>query len=169
MHLFEKTIVLDPQTVKQLQYWLTDNSDTSERLGVDATFVRTAKFEDGFELDIKCCGCDDDVAWTEAVLFYSNGQEACHTDVSDEYLGDWEIEWGGAVYRVHVMQKEYEQSTAAVQRKVCMLCDWARPEPQYLRLYCRKKQAIVDSEDSCPNWRDEWPKPDPQSTKEPDK
>lgn len=51
-------------------------------------------------------------------------------------------------------------------RRVCMLCDWARPEPLHLRLYCRKKQAIVDPEDSCPNWRDEWPKPDTQSTKE---
>lgn len=45
-------------------------------------------------------------------------------------------------------------------RKICMLCDWARPEPRYLRLYCWKKQAIVASEDSCPDWRDEWPKPD---------
>lgn len=51
-------------------------------------------------------------------------------------------------------------------RKVCMLCDWARPEPQHLRLYCYKKQAIVASEDSCPDWRDEWPKPGTQATKE---
>lgn len=55
--------------------------------------------------------------------------------------------------------------TAAAPRKICMLCDWARPEPQHLRLYCRKKQAIVDSEDSCPAWRDEWPKPDAQKPK----
>ena len=58
--------------------------------------------------------------------------------------------------------------TATAPRKICMLCDWARPEPRYLRLYCWKKQAIVDSEDSCPAWRDEWPKPDTKQ-KEPPK
>ena len=105
MHLYERTITIDDREAECLNYWLTDNSDTSERLNEDDTIVKTAKFEDGMEMDIKCCGTQDDVAWTEAVLFYDNGQEACHTEVSDEYLGDWEIEWGGNVYRVHVVKE----------------------------------------------------------------
>ena len=114
MKILEQTIEVDEATVERLNYWLTDNSDTSDRLNEDDTFIKTAKFEDGMEMDIKCCGVQfDDIydnpasntAWTEAVLFYDSGQEVCHTDVCDEYLGDWEIEWGGAVYRVHVVQK----------------------------------------------------------------
>ena len=105
MHLYERTITIDDREAACLNYWLTDNSDTSERLNEDDTIVKTAKFEDGMEMDIKCCGTQDDVAWTEAVLFYDNGEEACHTEVSDEYLGDWEIEWGGNVYRVHVVKE----------------------------------------------------------------
>ena len=106
MHLYERTITIDDREAECLNYWLTDNSDTSERLDEDDTIVKTAKFEDGMEMDIKCCGTQDDVAWTEAVLFYDNGQEACHTEVSDEYFGDWELEWGGNVYRVHVVLKD---------------------------------------------------------------
>lgn len=114
MKLYECTITIDDREAEYLNYWLTDNSDTSKRLGEDDTIIKTAKFEDGMEMDIKCCGVQfDDVhdnpasntAWTEAVLFYDNGEEACHTEVSDEYLGDWEIEWGGNVYRVHVVKE----------------------------------------------------------------
>lgn len=114
MHLYECTITIDDREAECLNYWLTDNSDASKRLNEDDTIIKTAKFEDGMEMDIKCCGvqfddaCDNpasNTAWTEAVLFYANGEEACHTEVSDEYLGDWEIEWGGNVYRVHVVKE----------------------------------------------------------------
>lgn len=106
MKLYEETIVVSKDQAERLNYWINCNADSSERLNEDDTFVRTAKFEDGFEMDIKCCGTQDDVAWAEAVLFYENGQEACCTEVRDEYLGDWEIEWGGNVYRVHVVMED---------------------------------------------------------------
>lgn len=105
MHLYERTITINEQEAECLNYWLTDNSGTSERLNEDDTFVRTAKFEDGFEMDIKCCGTQDDVAWAEAVLFHENGHEACCGEVRDDYLGTWEFEWGGNVYRVHVVKE----------------------------------------------------------------
>ena len=105
MKLYEKTIVISKDQAERLNYWLNCNADSSERLNEDDTFVRTAKFKDGFEMDIKCCGTQNDVAWTEAVLF-NDGCEMCHTDVCDEYLGTWEIEWGGNVYRVYVTQED---------------------------------------------------------------
>ena len=105
MYLFEQTVKIDDEDLKNLTYWLTDNTDSTDRLNERETYVRTVKFADGFQMDVKCCGTREGTAWTEAVLFYDNGQEACHTEVSDEYLGDWEIEWGGAVYRVHVIHE----------------------------------------------------------------
>lgn len=114
MHLFEQTVKIDDEDLKNLTYWLTDNSDTSERLNEDDTFVKTAKFEDGMEMDIKCCGVQlDDVyndpasntAWTEAILSDSKGSVCRWTDASDEYLGDWEILWEGNLYRVRVVRE----------------------------------------------------------------
>lgn len=106
MSLYEQTIKIDFETAKKLNYWLKNNgifftNYSYERLNEDETFVKTAKFEDGFEMDIKCCGSDEE-AWTEAVLF-DNGIQCCFSDVSDEFLGEWELEFDGNVYLVHVI------------------------------------------------------------------
>lgn len=76
-------------------------------LGEDVAIVYTAVFDNGFEMDIKCCGVqyDEDeesnTAWTEAVLF-QNGKEICCTEPSDEYLGEWILEFENDEYVVTV-------------------------------------------------------------------
>ena len=102
--VYEQTIELDTNIIKMLDYWLTDNSDKANRLTEDETYTETAQFPDCIEMDIKCCGTRDGAAWTEAVLF-REGCELCHTDVNDEFLGDWWLEWNGDVYRVHVVKE----------------------------------------------------------------
>lgn len=37
--------------------------------GEDNTIIHTVLFPDGKFMDIKCCGCQDESSWTEAVLF----------------------------------------------------------------------------------------------------
>lgn len=37
--------------------------------GEDNTIIHTVSFPDGKFMDIKCCGCQDESSWTEAVLF----------------------------------------------------------------------------------------------------
>ena len=77
------------------------------KLGEDIAIVKTATFDNGVEMDIKCCGVqyneDDEsnTAWTEAVLF-KNGSELCFTEPSDEYLGEWILEYNGDEYVVFV-------------------------------------------------------------------
>ena len=102
--VYEQTIYLDADTVKTMNYWLTDNTDTSYRLGEDDAYYVTADFKNGIEMDIKCCGTDEGPAWTEAVLF-QNGSEVCCTDVSDEMLGDWSLEFENDVYIVHIKEE----------------------------------------------------------------
>lgn len=104
MKILEQTIEVDEATAERLNYWLTDNSDTSERLYEDMTLTKTAHFPDGIDMDIKCCGSRDETAWTEAVLF-DEGYQCCFSDPSDEFLGDWELDWNGTLYRVHVILK----------------------------------------------------------------
>lgn len=104
MKILEQTIEVDEATAERLSYWLTDNSDTSERLNEDMTLTKTAHFPDGIDMDIKCCGTRDETAWTEAVLF-DEGYQCCFSDPSDEFFGDWELDWNDTLYRVHVVLK----------------------------------------------------------------
>ena len=71
----------------------------------DDTLIWTASFEDGFEMDIKLCGADEEVAWTEAVLF-KDGSELVCTDCADEILGEWELEYNNVTYIAYVIEDE---------------------------------------------------------------
>lgn len=101
---YEKTLMLDEYDVKRISDWL----DNSDHLGEDDTFARTVQFPDGRQMDIKCCGVqdEDEGAWTEAVLFEPGGQEICCTDAEDTFLGTWEIKTGGMTYRVKVLSEK---------------------------------------------------------------
>ena len=61
--------------------------------GEDYTISNTVVFQDGMQMDIKCCGAKDECSWTEAVLFDKNGCEVCCSEVSDRYNGTWELEY----------------------------------------------------------------------------
>ena len=71
----------------------------------DDTLIWTASFGDGFEMDIKLCGADEEVAWTEAVLF-KDGSELVCTDCVDEILGEWELEYNNVTYIAYVIEDE---------------------------------------------------------------
>lgn len=75
--------------------------------GEDLAITKTAVFNSGYEMDIKCCGVQyeegaDNCAWTEAVLFH-NGSEVCYTEPSDEFVGEWELTDGDNIYIVNVV------------------------------------------------------------------
>ena len=70
----------------------------------DDTLVWSASFGNGFEMDIKLCGADEYVAWTEAVLF-KNGFEVGCTDCMDEILGAWEIDYDDVAYITNVIEE----------------------------------------------------------------
>lgn len=76
------------------------------QMGEDDTYTETVTFSNGYQMDIKCCGTQDDVGWTEAVLFNEHGAQIAYTDPSDEYDGEWELEDDeGNQYRVDVVQQ----------------------------------------------------------------
>lgn len=75
------------------------NSETM--MSEDDTFSKTADFGNGIEMDIKLCGAREEKPWTEAVLF-CNGSEVCHSDVCEEFEGEWELEYNGNIYVVNV-------------------------------------------------------------------
>lgn len=76
----------------------------------DNTIVYTAVFPDGKEMDIKCCGSQDEASWTEAVLFDEHGGQLCFTDPDEDYEGTWELEYEGTRYVAIVQPEEKEES-----------------------------------------------------------
>lgn len=114
---YEQTITISPKVAERIEYWLSDNSD--DRLTEDDTYTETASFPDGMEVDVKCCGSDEDTAWTEAILFH-NGYEVTFTEPEDEYFGDWELEddSAGNTYVVHVVKGVSESQKSAKGKKL---------------------------------------------------
>ena len=70
----------------------------------DDPLIWSASFGNGFEMDIKLCGADEEVAWTEAVLFKDGFEIGC-TDCMDEILGMWEIDYNDVAYITNVIEE----------------------------------------------------------------
>lgn len=92
----------------QINYYLSSiPKSENDCFGEDNSFVKTVKFKDGMEMDIKLCGVqyeglDNDFPWTEAVLFDHNDTEICHTEPEDEFFGEWHLETKEGSYIANV-------------------------------------------------------------------
>ena len=107
----EKKLILSHEEAEIINHYLHDEpKNQSECLGEDETIIHTVVFDNGIEMDIKCCGVqfeegESNLAWTEAVLF-KGGSQVCCTEVSDEYFGEWMLEYNGDEYVVKVWKAE---------------------------------------------------------------
>lgn len=105
---YERIIKIGKREAEQINKHLhVEPTCEDECLGENGAIVNTAIFDNGIEMDIKCCGVqynedeESNTAWTEAVLFL-NGSEICCTEPSDEYLGEWILEYDDDEYVVIV-------------------------------------------------------------------
>lgn len=105
---YERTISIPKETAAQINKHLhVEPSCPEECLGEDIAITYTAIFDRGIEMDVKCCGVryrddnESNTAWTEAVLF-NDGKEISCTEPSDEYFGEWVMEYDGDEYAVFV-------------------------------------------------------------------
>lgn len=110
--IFEKTITVPADTAKLIDRYIGVNPTSEDDcLSIDETIRYTADFDNGVEVDVKCCGVDYDdgpdainTAWTEAVLF-ENGYEQDNIFGEDEFFCDWEFEYDENEYIVHVIRE----------------------------------------------------------------
>lgn len=100
--VLEETIYVSKPYAERIKKYLRG----AEVQGDGSSLSKTAKFSDGFEMDIRCCGGKDD-SWTEAILYDDTGREVAVTEPCDGFTGCWELkdEDTNTVYRVHVMTK----------------------------------------------------------------
>lgn len=100
--VLEETIYVNKPYAERIKKYLRG----AEVQGDGSSLSKTAKFSDGFEMDIRCCGGKDD-SWTEAILYDNTGKEVVATEPCDGFTGCWELkdEDTNTVYRAHVMTK----------------------------------------------------------------
>ena len=73
--------------------------------GMDGLISITAKFADGFSMDIRCCGTEVD-SFTEAILYDNNGKQVAFTEPCDTFAGFWEMkdDITGKIYQVDIIE-----------------------------------------------------------------
>lgn len=98
---YRSTLYLSDAAWKTIEGFLNAKSE-DEYQGEDNTISYTVRFPDGKEMDVKCCGCQEEPSWTEAVLFDEKGCQLTYTDVWDEFIGTWELTYKDAIYIVEV-------------------------------------------------------------------
>jgi hypothetical protein len=100
----------------------------------DDTFIETANFGNGFEMDVKCCGTQEGPAWTEAVLF-KNGSEVCCSEPDEDFFGDWTLECDEDTFITHVIASGEDETPKNTERPLVAMAtppvphDDINPEP----------------------------------------
>lgn len=96
----EETLYISESSSKEIEKYLRGE----EVQGYGSTLSETAKFSDGYSMDIRCCG-DEDNSWTEAILYDNTGAQVAITEAYETFIGYWELddETTGKTYRVNVV------------------------------------------------------------------
>lgn len=122
----EQVIHISEYDTKSINHWLSKNNGINH-LGEDDTFIETANFGNGFEMDVKCCGTQDGPAWTEAVLF-KNGSEVCCSEPDEDFFGDWALECDGDTFITHVIAYGEDEAPKNTERPLVAMA--TPPVPQ---------------------------------------
>ena len=109
---YKAKVVIPRSLMEMVESYLSAASE-DEYQGEDNTITVTLKTPDGYEIDLKCCGCRDAASWTEAVLFLFGSEECC-TEPEGEFDGEWELESLTASYELNVVKSETEEDAITV-------------------------------------------------------
>ena len=103
-------LYLPSDEISRLEGYLNADSE-GQYQGMDSAETHSVKFPDGFVMDIKVCGCDDEASWSEAVMLAPTPTGAlCEigcTEPGETILSDWEFTVGNRLYRVIVEEDGY--------------------------------------------------------------
>ena len=102
--ILEETLYISESSSKKLEKYLYGE----EIQGFGSSLSETAKFSDGYSMDIRCCG-DENTSWTEAILYDNTGVQVAITEAYETFIGYWELddETTGKTYRVNVLTKPH--------------------------------------------------------------
>lgn len=115
--IYNQTFRLPKDLIDQVTHYLSlpRGLDDDAYQGEDNTIIlATAHFPNGYEMDIKCCGCDEESSWAEAVLFNEHGMELCCSECEQYVLGRWELEYDDVHYQVTI-EEEITMTNARIK------------------------------------------------------
>ena len=105
---YRKTIKISKAKAEHINKLLTvQPKSESECFGENEMHSEDVTFSNGIRMCIDLCGVQyeengDNTAWTQAVLYDSNGIELTFTEPAFDYLGEWTIPYEGDNYTVVV-------------------------------------------------------------------
>ena len=105
---YTKTIVVDMSLAEKIRKYLSEEpSDRESCQNEEDTISLTASFDNGVEIDVKCCGVkyiegESNMSWSEAVLF-DNYVEQMYTEPDCEFFGEWMFVYKKNIYIVNVV------------------------------------------------------------------
>ena len=100
---FEEKLSVPKNVLDRINRYLALPSGLNEdEYQGDHTITYTVEFANGYQADVKCCGCRDESSWTEMVLFNKDGAELTCTEPKEEFAGTWELTYDGVTYVVVV-------------------------------------------------------------------
>lgn len=106
---YTKTLIVDKSAAAYIKRSLDwkDGDPEDFHLGEMESITQTVDFDDGRQMDIKCCGTrsGEGSAWTEAVLFSENGAQLAVSECSDKFFCEWELCYNGVSYCVNVVEE----------------------------------------------------------------
>lgn len=142
----EKITILQDD-LDEINKFLSWKKGSNERyhLNEGETVFFTAHFDDGRIMDIKCCGCKDECAYTEAVLFEratgDGYSEIACTDCLDKILGKWEIEYNNVIYSVDVTTEEAELESK--QTLIAENSTYPQYTQSFILIKCMEREILV--------------------------
>ena len=136
---YRKTLYITRRESEIIHKYLTEEPTCEkECLGEDETISNEVVFPDGIRMAIDVCGVQyrenepTNTAWTQAVLFSKEGSELTCTDVCEDYLGTWELEYEGRTYSVTVKEAAellYTSTVAIPQEQAQKIQDYLNGTP----------------------------------------
>ena len=85
--ILEETLYISKSSSKKLEKYLCGE----EVQGFGSSLSETAKFSDGYSMDIRCCG-DEDTSWAEAILYDNTGVQVAISETYETFIGYWELD-----------------------------------------------------------------------------
>lgn len=106
---YKETITVSHEIAEKIKrYMNVEPENQDECLGEDEKFDYEVTFPDGKRMAVQVCGVQyrenepGNTAWSQAVLWDENGRELAYTDVSEDFLGEWELDYDGVTYQIIV-------------------------------------------------------------------
>lgn len=105
--VFKKTITVSKERASELQKLIDMEEINFEEMDIEEDAVLasfTAKFENGFWIDINVCS-GQHCCWVDTILYNPEGHEVMIDEPSDILLGESYFNYGGNEYHVNLVEE----------------------------------------------------------------